>query len=504
VRFARVNFSSSGQRGLNYASPVLQNSRGVVVRAINATTSAEIVQGRTDASGNYTLSVPSNTSVSIRVDARMTATGSPSWDIRVQDGNLSANPPAPYSYSDGPFNSGSGITRNIDIPTGISSTGTATGARASGPFAVLDTMYTAMQPILSAAPSTNFPTLVVDWGAQDDGTFFTTETLQHIALLSDLASDTDEFDQHVVAHEFGHYIEHNFSRADNIGGSHGIGDKLDIRVAFGEGFGYAFAAIVLNDPDARDSFTDNGTLVSGGFNIEDNPPAPNDPTGTWASESSIWSILYDMYDGGVEAGDTVALGFTPLWSVLTGTQRTTPAFTSVFSFMTALKAARPVEEPAINTILTTQNIVATNMDAFGTTETNLPGGSPAVPSAAVFPLYTTATINGGPVVLRTVDDAGRGNKLGTHRYVRFTVPSTQNVTVSLSSSNTNTPDPDFTIWRAGAFVRAGVDPPQAVETESFSATAGTYVIDAYDCANGCNAEEGTPGDYDLTVTITSP
>ena len=33
----------------------------------------------------------------------------------------------------------------------------------------------------------------------------------------------------MIAHEFGHYIEYNFSRADNIGGPHGVGDKLDIR-----------------------------------------------------------------------------------------------------------------------------------------------------------------------------------------------------------------------------------------------------------------------------------
>ncbi len=33
-------------------------------------------------------------------------------------------------------------------------------------------------------------------------------------------------------------------------------------------------------------------------------------------------------------------------------------------------------------------------------------------------------------------------------------------------------------------------------------TAGqTYIIDAYDCANGCDDTSGTPGDYNLTVTI---
>jgi hypothetical protein len=33
--------------------------------------------------------------------------------------------------------------------------------------------------------------------------------------------------------------------------------------------------------------------------------------------------------------------------------------------------------------------------------------------------------------------------------------------------------------------------------------AATYVLDVYDCANGCDTDppEGTPGDYALTVTI---
>ena len=42
--------------------------------------------------------------------------------------------------------------------------------------------------------------------------------VEKIVLTAEVGTDTDEFDQHVIAHEFGHYIEHNFSRADNIGG----------------------------------------------------------------------------------------------------------------------------------------------------------------------------------------------------------------------------------------------------------------------------------------------
>jgi hypothetical protein len=311
----------------------------------------------------------------------------------------------------------------------------------------------------------------------------------------------------VVAHEFGHYIEHNFSRADNYGGSHGVGDKLDIRVAFGEGFGYAFGAMVLNDPIARDSFRDtslNPPLVSGSFDIERNPPnPPTDPVGCWCSESSVWALLYDLYDSGSEAGDTVALGFSPIWDVLRGTQRTTPAFTSVFSFMTALKAARPADDAAFNALLQPQNIVAAGMDAFGATETNQPA---SVAANATFPLYTTLNVP-GTATLRTVNDAGSVNKLGNRRYVRFTLASAQTVTITLNSSNPSAnKDPDFLVWRAGTFIRAGVDgPTQIPETETLSLQAGEYLIDIFDCANGCNPTEpadGTgSGDFDLTVTI---
>jgi hypothetical protein len=216
-------------------------------------------------------------------------------------------------------------------------------------------------------------------------------------------------------------------------------------VAFGEGFGYAFAAMVLDDPNARDSFVNNGTLRSGGFNIEDNPPAANDPTGCWCSESSVWSILYDLYDGGAEAGDAVALGFGPLWDVLTDEQRITPAFTSVFSFITALRAEQAGVAAAIDSLVSTQNIVTSGITAFAATENNQPSG---VASAATFPLYTTATIGGAPVVLRTVNDAGTVNKLGNHRYVRFEVASPRNVTITLSTSNPSAnADPDFILAR---------------------------------------------------------
>jgi hypothetical protein len=469
------------------------------VRALNAGTQVERATGVTDANGNFSLPLPANTSIDIQVVARMQRTGAaPNWNVRVQDG---AAGDVPYSHTHSvSFNSSVGTTQAIDIPVGVNASGMATGTRASAPFAILDTVYTSLQAVLAVAPATSFPELIVDWGSQSGGTFFDGGD-QRIALLGDLTEDTDEFDQHVIAHEFGHYIEHNFSRADNIGGSHGLGDRLDARVAFGEGFGYAFAAMVLNDPDARDSFVQAGSLVSGGFNIEANPSAAD---GCWCSESSVWSILYDLHDNVADGTDSLALGFQPIWNVLTDTQRTTPAFTTIFSFITALKAAQPGNEAAINALVAAQNIDVAAMNAFATTETHFPAN---VPQIAALPLYTTATIGGGPVVLRSVNDAGFGNKLGNRRFLRFDVASTRTITITLSSSNPSAQrDPDFLVWRAGAFIRDGTDPPtEFPETETFQVTAGTYLLDVYDCANGCNPTEppnGTgSGDYDLTVTI---
>ena len=85
-------------------------------------------------------------------------------------------------------------------------------------------------------------------------------------------------------------------------------------------------------------------------------------------------------------------------------------------------------------------------------------------------------------------------------------PTSKTVNVSVSTSNASGDrDPDFVVYRSG--VRQSFnseDPPAVTETGTFNATAGvTYIIDAYDCANGCppSPAQGTAGDYNLTVTI---
>jgi hypothetical protein len=504
ITFVRIPFQASLNLGLNYAAPVNRPARGIVVAANSAGTATQLATGDTDSDGNYTLSVPQNSPIDLVAISRMSRDGSvplPRWNFTATD---LTNTTAPYSYTDGAFNASTGVTHDMNIPSGLNSAGTVTGTRASAPFAVLDTVYTAVQTIDGVAPTTNFPALFLDWAADNIGgeTFFDSGSggSQHIVLSADLAEDTDEFDQHVIAHEFGHYIEFNFSRADNIGGSHGLGDKLDIRVAFGEGFGYAFAAIVLKDPVARDSFVimNNGVpqLVSSTFNVETNPAQnpPGSPSGNfgcWCSESSVWSLLWDMYDGAADANDGVALGFKPMWDVLINEERTTPAFTSIFTFTTALKTAQPAQAAAIDTLIAGQNMTSAGLDAFGSTETHVPT---PVASAAALPIYTNLTA-GTPVTVRSVDDAGHYNTLGNHRFVRYVKVGSGAQTVTVTS---NGADPDAVVYRNGNFAQVSEDPGN--ETFTISA-AGTYLFDVYECSNGCSDDQGTPGDFDVTVTV---
>ena len=515
VRFTRIPALAgppvTTNEGLNFGNQQLQPARGIQVQVVAAGNPQNVLAtATTDSSGDFSTAVAANTNVSLIVVAHMLRDASqplPRWDFSVRNAEEgAATDPAAYTYADGnTFSSNVGTGRNIDIPSGISTSGTVTGTRASAPFAILDTVYQGAQLVLGAAPTTNFPELVLDWASDNPGgqTFFDTgASPQLIVLSAEVTEDTDEFDQHVIAHEFGHYIEANFSRADNIGGAHAIGDKLDIRVAFGEGFGYAFSAMVLNDPVAVDTFVFNGGNVSSTFDVEVNPP-PTEPVfndfGCWCSESSVWSILWDLYDGNADANDSVALGFQPIWNVLTNSQRTTPAFTSLFSFITALKTASPVNASAIDLLVTTQN-TTTITDIWGTGETHVPA---PVAAAAALPLYTPITVGGPAVTLLNVDDAGLYNTLGNRRYLRFDVATTRTITVTASSSNPNQPDTDFLVWRAGTLVALGFDPPdENPETETIpSAAPGTYVIDVYDCANGCSTEQGVAGDYNITVTV---
>ncbi len=350
-------------------------------------------------------------------------------------------------------------------------TGTAfdPATRVAAPFAILDTMYTVAQAF-RAVRTVNFPALKVNWspdnvpqnGDKTDGLIGTSHydpSDGEIYVLGKDGVDTDEFDSHVIGHEWTHYFEDQVARSDSPGGAHGAGDVLDPRLAFGEGLGNAIAGMTLADPVYVDTVWGGGTL--GGFSIDSETQSmPSDDTAPGPfSELSVNRILYDLFDtGATEAHDTVALGLGPIYDVLTGSQRTTDALTTIGSFIAGIKVQPGVNAAAVDTLLAFYDVGAI---------TNVYGGGDADLAA----MYTNITI---PFAGTHDLTGGQGpNFRQQNQYFVFTGTGAE-LTVSAGHASE---DVGIALYRAGEIV--GEADQLLIGTESFDVTTvagATYVL----------------------------
>ncbi|MEX2122713.1 MAG: hypothetical protein WD795_02390 [Woeseia sp.] len=441
--------------GLNFDAIAPVPIRQATIQAIDAGTDAVLDEGRTDDNGDYALTVDPDTSVFLRVRAELKRTGSPSWDVDVRDNVTdAANPVAlaqrPLYVLDGSaFNSGSvALTRDITATTGWGGM-SYTATRAAAPFAVLDTVYDGMLLVLAENPEASFEPLDVFWSVNNTATLGEPQDIDagelgtsfyrsdnKLFLLGMDGVDTEEFDDHVIVHEWGHYFEDTMSRSDSIGGTHAIGDRLDMRVAFGEGFATAFSGMALDSPAYCDTLWDGGQLRGFGIDIEGQAAG----TPGWFNEISIMKLIYDLWDTDVDNADTDSIGFGPVHDVMTAAQTDTAAFTSIFSFAQALKQENPAAVPFIDTLLQAEGIEAAGINAYGDGETN--DGEPG--ALDVLPVYTEVIPDGSPINICSnsqFDPDADGNKLSEHRFLRMTIDIAAQYTFNIVTT-TPMPAPD--------------------------------------------------------------
>jgi hypothetical protein len=394
-------------------------------------------------------------------------------------------------------------THDLHATHGWTGTSYDPNARSAAPFAILDSMYTAASGFLAAGRSPPFPGLRVNWSpeniANDTDTYDPASGLiitSHYApwdgeiyILGRADDDTDEFDSHVIVHEWAHYFEDNLSRADSPGGSHGRGDVLDPRLAFGEGYASALAAMLLSESIYADTFRWGASFVSFGFDAETVPYPTDDfddaaPPGQQGlnpgpfSEMSIIRALYDLWDSGTnEAWDTISVDLGTIYDVLVGPQRTTNALTTIASFVAGLKAPQPgVNAAAVDAILAHYSIGPIS-DEWGTGDTELSAMFKAVDVP-----YTDSF---------TLDGRYDPNMQQQNRYLVFTATGAS-ATVTSSSAY----DVDLFAYSSGVLldIGAGLD---GNETLSFATTPGqVYVV----VLNGWG---GVNGPYTATVSISS-
>jgi len=491
--YERVPFSSNANLGLSYANTSAQPIREAVVELIQSGGST-LATTTTDSNGNYALTAPANTNVFVRVQAQTRKTTTPARSIRVLN-NTNGN--ALYVLDSAAFNSGTtNQTKNLLAGSGWGGT-SYTGNRAAAPFAILDTLLAAAGFVVDNGNSTlDLPGLDVFWSPQNnsssgdvtlgqiESTLYTTASTggpaAGIYVLGDENVDTDEYDQHVLAHEFQHFIEDTISRTDTPGGPHSPNERLDLRLAFSEGFANAFSAMVLNDPFYSDSLgPQQGRRFA--FSMESNAASP----AGWYNEASMQSVTWDLYDAAADGSDAVALGYRPLYEALTGQLRTGPALTSVYPFVTDLKGRAGAPVSGITGLVAAQDIVVN--DAFATGEDNngaIPPDDPGVPQA--LPIYTPLTLNGGVQSVCGTTAAGTYNKIGNRLLLRFSIAAARSITVRAQYTSTGSTapfapgsDPDIVLYGNG-FLDIAETTTNGDEMLTRTLEAGEYVIEVYE------------------------
>lgn len=482
---------------LAYNATTAAPIRVAIVQAIDATDGVTVLAGTdSDAGGDFALNVPGGTDIFIRVLAQMQQGGTPSWNFRVID---NTNAGALYALDGGIFNTGvAASVRNIHASSGWGGAGYV-APRAAAPFAVLDAIYESFILVLGVDGAIDFPPLNINWSVNNVavvgdpamGEIITSHyNGVEIFLLGAANMDTEEYDRHVVVHEWGHYFEDNFSRSDSIGGPHGIGDLLDFRVAMGEGFANAYSGMATGDPVYRDSF---GNLQAQGFEID--LETEIDPSPGWYSESSVLAILYDIFDSNSDGVDALSMGFGPVYQVMTGAHSQTGALTSIFSFVDVLKSDFPAQAANIDSIVAARMIESVAIDEYGSMESNNAG------NIDVLPVYSNIAIGGAAVSVCSIDTFGTFNKLSNSRFLRFTVNAAGNYTIT--ATPTITPvgvnaDPDMILFQAGGIVGISENLP-GVEVFVIALNAGDYVLEAYEFGNLFDVLPGGRSCFDITI-----
>lgn len=146
-------------------------------------------------------------------------------------------------------------------------------------------------------------------------------------IYGDRNVDSDEFDDCIILHEYGHFVMSVFSSVqDTPAGHHHPGCKLDPRLAWSEGWANFFSAAVRNDPLYVDTIVRGGKPLVTGHNLDDIRQASFQKRrrsydiarfGGYWDEHTVGTTLWALFDGRRErpAGH-LGLGFRPIWEVV--------------------------------------------------------------------------------------------------------------------------------------------------------------------------------------------
>ncbi len=450
-------FKADQVLGLDYANPEKRPIRGAIVE-LRTAAGGLLQTTNTNATGYYSFDAPQATLLEVRIKA---ALGLPNnIHVDVID-NTSAN--AVYTKTSPTFTIAGSHTEDIyaeSVWTPGAPNGTYT-KREAAPFAILDMAYQAEKVVRQADPQVVFPMLHMAWsptnrptlGNKAAGLINTSHYAGSEGTLYILGAenlDTDEYDAQVVLHEWSHYFENIFSRSDSIGGAHGTNELLDPRLAFGEGFATAHAAMFTNDP----LYLDTAGANQAGLGVITPLEQDNNAASGFFSEDAVMELLWDLFDpkspagtpeadaeGGGTLQDEVELGYKPIYQTMIGGQKSTRAFTSLFSFLRHLNAPY-LADPAlsatvgakINALALAERVDLTTADEYELSTARLYTVIPV--DGTLVTQHGAGPFAGTTLQTRIVNDAtAKGNKLHSRVFFKFTVAAQGTYLIEAAPTN---------------------------------------------------------------------
>ena len=515
VPYCEPTFVSAGcGNGLDYQQTTETAMRYVLVDVLTESGDIFLHQGLLSGEdGKVSFSVEDGARFIVRAYSESTVSSPGEWSIRVVNNQGSTSTAAYPLYaieSDILIANGDSNAVRLSAKSGWGGTG-YTSARASAPFAILDSMISATQYALSGRSTLIFTPIDVYWSTENTlgavGTSYYVD--DYIMILGDVDVDTDEYDESVVIHEWGHYFQSILSRDDSLGGGHGSGDLLDMRVAFSEGWANAYSGLASNRAAYRDTSDAN---QSGGFSLqlEQELTVAQGAVKGWYSEDSIQYFVFDLFDGESMDDDEVDLPVSAMIASLVDFMPEKAAATSVFSFVEGVLAASDQDALEIMNLLQGQQVAVgqSSVDVYGANESNSGQDYSARTgvSDVTLPIYLELEVDAEPVT--TCQDVyfGGSNKLGVYRFVRFSIGVAGNYNIKATTfefPQGATSDPDFYLYGT-SFLRAAESGNVGSESSTLALEVGDYWLGITDWNNNeSNTQSPVPGHYCQKLEVVS-
>ncbi|HYK89646.1 MAG TPA: lamin tail domain-containing protein [Acidobacteriota bacterium] len=270
-----------------------------------------LANGATGEDGSFSISVPATDSQQVSAVCITSSSQTPGLLLSVKVANDDFSFGDLYSISSAAtFTPGSG--------TVYVGTTTATAAQDPGKFFnIWDVVIDAMQFVASPSANGSFPSqrLTVIWRSDhpDPDSFFVAAGPDTYLFVGAPAA----YDDTVVSHEFGHFIDYVYSHSDSPGGQHFIGDNgQDMRLSWGEGLAtfLGCSARKFHGYDRPEIYVDtDGDKLSFSFELEylTGTAIIASTTGS-TNEIAVSAALWDITDGADTRDSTPCIDDYPI------------------------------------------------------------------------------------------------------------------------------------------------------------------------------------------------